>query len=140
MKRTGETAPCIGAFVHLLLRPIDLHVVRKKATDDAGVLNPRLAHLYIDYVVSSPATQRKLAYANTRTDDQGVFAFPNLPPDRWYYIIAQALTGQVMISWQLAVHLHEGERVQVFLTNANATLPIYTDSAEQSGADPSSDQ
>lgn len=117
--------------MYLLLRPLDLDAVRKKATDETGALIPRLAHLYIDYVVSSPATQQKLAYAKTRTDRQGFFELPNLPPNRRYYLIAQALTGKVMISWQVEVYLHEGERIQVFLTNANAVLPIY--------ADPSSD-
>lgn len=94
-------------------------------------MNPRLAHLYVDYVVSSPATQQRLAYAKTRTNQQGLFELPDLPPNRRYYILAQALTGRVMISWQVEIYLHEGERVQVFLTNANAALPIY--------ADPSSD-
>ncbi len=88
--------------------------------------NPLLAHMYVEYVISNPETQSKLAYAKTRTTPNGTFVFPNLPADRWYYVTAQALTGPVLVSWQLGVYLYPKERVQVFLNNANAALPIYT--------------
>ncbi|HXF83576.1 MAG TPA: hypothetical protein VNN19_12575 [bacterium] len=82
--------------------------------------------MYVEYVMVSPQTQAKNAYAQQRTDARGRFAFRNLPADRWYYVLAQAL-GNVMVSWQTAVYLYPQERVQVVLTSANASLPIYTE-------------
>ncbi len=38
---------------------------------------------------------------------------------------AQALTGPVLVSWQVAVYLNPKDRIQVFLHNANAALPMY---------------
>ncbi len=81
--------------------------------------------MYLDIVISSPETQQKLSYARTRTEEDGSFLFRDLPPDRWYYVTAQALTEQVMVSWQIGVYLREAERVQVILTNTNAALPVY---------------
>jgi len=53
--------------------------------------------------------------------------FRNPPPERRYYVVAQAL-GPVMVSWQSGVYLYTRERVQVILTNTNAALPIYATS------------
>lgn len=103
-----------------------MDTIKKKAAEKDGVYNPLLAHMYVEYVISNPETQSKLAYAKTRTNPNGTFVFPNLPADRWYYVTAQALTGPVLVSWQLGVYLYPKERVQVFLNNANAALPIYT--------------
>jgi len=111
--------------VYLLLQPIDFDAIKQKALKD-GVFNPMLAHMVVEYVIASPETQSKLAYAKARTDAKGQFLFPNLPGDRWYYVTAQALTGQVLVSWQIGVYVYPKERVQVFLHNANAALPIYT--------------
>jgi len=134
LKGHGEVVPCAGARVYLLVRPVDLDSVRKKAALGSGGFNPRLAHLYVEYLMINPETQRRNAYAKARADARGRFEFRNLPSERWYYVIAQAL-GNVMVSWQVAVYLHPRERVQIVLTNTNAALPIYS---EQEGpAEPS---
>jgi len=54
-------------------------------------------------------------------------------------VMAQAL-GNVMVSWQTAVYLYPKERVQVVLTNTNASLPIYTEelSVDVDGLGPAS--
>lgn len=117
--------PCAGARIYLLLRPVDVDSVKRKVIEKNGTFSPHLAHMYLDMVISSPETQHKLSYARTRADDNGNFLFPNLPPDRWYYVTAQALTDHVMVSWQVGVYLLQGERVQIVLTNTNAALPIY---------------
>lgn len=90
-----------------------------------GVFNTRLAHIAVGYVIANSETQSKLAYAKTKTNAKGQFVFPNLPGDRWYYVTAQALTEQALVSWQIGVYVYPKERVQVFLHNANAALPIY---------------
>lgn len=117
--------PCAGARVYLLLRPVDVDSVKRRVIEKNGTFSPHLAHMYLDMVISSPETQDKLSYAKTRTDGKGNFLFSNLPPDRWYYVTAQALTEHVMVSWQVGVYLRQGERVQIVLTNTNAALPIY---------------
>jgi hypothetical protein len=117
--------PCGGARVYLLLRPLDVDSVKRKVIEKHGTYIPHLAHMYLDIVISSPETQQKLSYARTRTEEDGSFLFTDLPPDRWYYVTAQALTEQVMVSWQIGVYLREAERVQVILTNTNAALPVY---------------
>lgn len=89
--------------------------------------------MFVEYVIASPETQSKLAYSKTKTNAKGEFVFPNLPADRWYYVTAQALTGQVLVSWQLGVFLYPKERIQVFLNNGNAVLPIYAKQASTSG-------
>lgn len=119
-------AACAGARVYLLLRPIELDPIKRKAMVEAGALNPRLANLYLDMVISAPETRDRLAYATTRTDAEGGFTFADLPPDRWYYVTAQAFPSNAMVSWQVGIYLRQGERVQVVLTNTNAALPIYT--------------
>ena len=93
--------------------------------------------MYIEYVLVNPETQAKNAYAQVRTDARGRFEFRNLPGDRWYYVMAQAL-GNVMVSWQTAVYLYPKERVQIVLTSTNASLPIYTEevSVEVDGLGP----
>ncbi len=113
--------------MYLLVKPLDMDEVRQKAARD-GVFNPLLAHMFVEYVVSSPEVQRRLAYARTTTDARGRFVFSNLPGDRWYYVVAQALTGKALASWQVAVYLYPRERVQIFLHNANAALPVYVPS------------
>lgn len=125
MQSGGQVVPCADARVCLLLRPIDMDRIKHQATKD-GSYNARLAHMFVEYVMVSPETQAKNAYAQQRTDGRGRFAFRNLPGDRWYYLLAQAL-GTVMVSWQTAVYLYPQERVQVVLSTANATLPIYTE-------------
>lgn len=121
----GGVIPCGGARVYLLLRPLDVDSVKRKVVEKHGTYIPHLAHMYFDVVISSADTQNRLSYARTRTEEDGSFLFKDLPPDRWYYVTAQALTEQVMVSWQMGVYLREGERVQVVLTNTNAALPIY---------------
>jgi hypothetical protein len=121
----GRVVPCHDARVYLLVRPIDLDSIKKKAAQN-GSFNLRLAHMYIEYVMVNPDTQAKSAYAQMRTDAKGRFEFRGLPGDRWYYVMAQAL-GSMMVSWQTAVYLYPKERVQVVLTNTNASLPIYTE-------------
>lgn len=121
----GKVVPCTGASVHLLLKPIDFDAIKKKAAEKDGVFNPLLAHMYVEYVIASPEMQTKLSYAKTKTNAKGQFVFSNLPGERWYYVTAQALTGPVMVSWQVAVYLYPKERIQVFLHNANAALPMY---------------
>jgi hypothetical protein len=121
----GKLIPCAGARVCLLLKPIDFDMIKKKAAEKDGVFNPLLAHMYVEYVIASPETQSKLAYAKAKTNAKGQFVFSNLPAGRWYYVTAQALTGSVLVSWQVAVYLHPKERIQVFLHNANAALPMY---------------
>jgi hypothetical protein len=81
--------------------------------------------MYVEYVIASPEMQDKLSYAKTKTNAKGQFVFPNLPGGRWYYVTAQALTGPVLVSWQVAVYLNPKDRIQVFLHNANAALPMY---------------
>lgn len=130
MRSGGEVVPCADARVYLLVRPIDLDRVKQQASKN-GSYNARMAHMYVEYVMVSPETQAKSAYAQMRTDARGRFAFRNLPGDRWYYVMAQAL-GSVMVSWQAAVYLYPQERVQVVLTNANASLPIYTEEVSMS--------
>jgi len=115
----------VNAYVFLLLQPIDFDAIKQKALKD-GVFDTLAAHMMVQYVVASPETQSKLAYAKTKTNAKGQFLFPNLPGDRWYYVTAQALTGQVLVSWQIGVYVYPKERVQVFLHNTNAALPIYT--------------
>ncbi len=122
----GKIIPCTGANVYLLLKPLDIDAIKKKAAQKDGVYNPLVAHMVVEYLITNPETQRKLAYTKTKTNGKGQFVFPNLPGDRWYYVTAQALTGQVLVSWQIGVYLYPKERVQVFLHNANAALPIYT--------------
>ena len=117
--------PCGGARVYLLLRPLDVDSVKRKVIEKHGHYIPHLAHMYLDVVISSPETQRRISYARTLSEEDGSFLFKNLPPDRWYYVTAQALTEQVMVSWQIGVYLREAERVQVVLTNTNAALPVY---------------
>ncbi len=129
----GKIIPCASANVYLLLKPIDIDMIKKKAAQKDGVYNSLLAHMYVEYVISNPETQSKLAYARTKTNGKGQFVFPNLPADRWYYVTAQALTGHVLVSWQLGVYLYPRERVQVFLNNANAALPIYTKNETPTG-------
>lgn len=119
-------AACAGARVYLLLRPIELDPIKRKAMVETGVLNPRLANMYLDMVISAPETRQRLAYATTRTDGEGGFTFADLPPDRWYYVTAQAFPSDAMVSWQVGIYLRQGERVQVVLTNTNAALPVYT--------------
>jgi hypothetical protein len=118
--------------VFLLVKPIDIEEVKRRAARD-GVFNPLLAHMFVEYVVCSPQTQNRLAYARTRTDARGRFVFSNLPGDRWYYVVAQALTGTALASWQVAVYLYPRERVQIFLHNANAALPVCAPTASPSG-------
>jgi hypothetical protein len=89
--------------------------------------------MLVEYVISSAETQAKLAYTRTKTNAKGTFAFPNLPADRWYYVTAQALTGPVLVSWQIPIYLYPKERVQVFLNNANAILPSHV--KQGTGAD-----
>ncbi|HTE03421.1 MAG TPA: hypothetical protein VK739_04710 [bacterium] len=120
----GKTIPCAGASVYLLLQPIDIDAIKQKAVKD-GAFNPRMAHIAVGYVIASHETQSKLAYAKTKTNAKGQFLFSNLPGDRWYYVTAQALTEQELVSWQIGVFVYPKERVQVFLHNANAALPIY---------------
>lgn len=120
----GKIIPCADAAVYLLLQPIDFDAIKQKAIKD-GVFQPRLAHIAVGYVIASHQTQSKLAYAKTKTNGKGQFVFPNLPGDRWYYVTAQALTEQALVSWQIGVYVYPKERVQVFLHNANAALPIY---------------
>lgn len=129
---SGTILPCANAPVYLLVKPLDLEDVKQKAVRD-GVFNPLLAHMFVEYVVGSPEIQNRLAYARTRTDTRGRFTFANLPGDRWYYVVAQALTGQALASWQVAVYLYPRERVQIFLHNANAALPVCAPSAGASG-------
>lgn len=117
--------PCSNARVFLLLRPVDVDSVKRRVIAKYGMLSAHMAHMYLDMVISSPETQHKLSYARTRTDDEGNFVFKNLPPDRWFYVTAQALTEQVMVSWQVGVYLYPGERVQIVLTNTNTALPVY---------------
>jgi len=117
--------PCGGARVYLLLRPLDVDSVKRKVIEKHGHYVPHLAHMYLDVVISSPETQQRISYARTLSEEDGSFLFKNLPPDRWYYVTAQALTEQVMVSWQIGVYLREAERVQVVLTNTNAALPVY---------------
>ena len=117
--------PCGGARVYLLLRPLDVDSVKRKVIEKHGHYVPHLAHMYFDMVMTSPDTVQRLSYARTKTEEDGSFVFKDLPPDRWYYVTAQALTEQVMVSWQMGVYIREGERVQVILTNTNAALPIY---------------
>ena len=121
---SGDIIPCARVPVYLLVKPIDIGDVRQKAVRD-GVFNPLLAHMVVEYVVGSPDVQNRLVYARARTDVRGRFVFSNLPGDRWYYVVAQALTGKVLASWQVAVYLYPRERVQIFLHNANAALPVY---------------
>lgn len=121
----GKLVPCTGASVHLLLKPIDFDTIKKKAAEKDGTYNPLLAHMYVEYVIASPEMQAKLSYAKTKTNAKGQFVFPNLPGGRWYYVTAQALTGPVLVSWQVAVYLNPKDRIQVFLHNANAALPMY---------------
>lgn len=130
MRSGGEVVPCADARVYLLVRPIDLDRIKQQASKN-GSYNARMAHMYVEYVMVSPETQAKNAYAQMRTDARGRFAFRNLPGDRWYYVMAQAL-GSVMVSWQAAVYLYPQERVQVVLTNANASLPIYAEEVSMS--------
>jgi hypothetical protein len=125
LRGRGEVVPCAKARVYLLVRPVDMDGVKKKAADPEGQFSPRLAHLYVEYLMINPETQRKNAYAKTLTDAKGRFEFANLPADRYYYLVAQALGGSVMVSWQVSVWLNVKERVQVVLTNTNASLPIY---------------
>lgn len=125
MQSGGQVVPCADARVCLLLRPIDLDQIKQQASKN-GSFNPRLAHMFVEYVMVSPETQAKNAYAQLRTDSRGRFAFRNLPGDRWYYLLAQAL-GNMMVSWQTAVYLYPQERVQVVLSSANASLPIFTE-------------
>jgi len=120
----GKTIPCAGASVYLLLQPIDIDAIKQKAVKD-GAFNPRMAHIAVGYVIASHETQSKLAYAKTKTNAKGQFLFSNLPGDRWYYVTVQALTEQELVSWQIGVYVYPKERVQVFLHNANAALPIY---------------
>ena len=121
----GKLVPCTGASVHLLLKPIDFDAIKKKAAEKDGTYNPLLAHMYVEYVIASPEMQTKLSYAKTKTNAKGQFVFPNLPGGRWYCVTAQALTGPVLVSWQVAVYLNPKDRIQVFLHNANAALPMY---------------
>ncbi len=121
----GKVIPCASANVYLLLKPIDIDAIKKKAAQKDGVFNPMLAHMYVEYVIAAPETQSKLAYARTRTNAKGLFVFRNLPGERWYYVTAQALTGPVLVSWQIGVYVHPKGRIQVFLHNANAALPMY---------------
>ncbi len=115
------------------MKPIDIDAIKKKAAQKDGVFNPLLAHMFVEYVITSHETQSKLSYAKTKTNAKGEFFFPNLPGDRWYYVTAQALTGQVLVSWQVGVFLYPKERIQVFLNNANAVLPIYAKQASSTG-------
>ena len=108
----GKAIPCASASVYLLLQPIDIDAIKQKAVKDG-------------YVIASHETQSKLAYAKTKTNAKGQFLFSNLPGDRWYYVTVQALTEQELVSWQIGVYVYPKERVQVFLHNANAALPIY---------------
>lgn len=121
----GGVVPCASASVHLLLKPLDFDGIKQRASQK-GDFNPLLAHMVLEYVIANSDTQSRIAYAKTKTDGRGQFAFSNLPADRWYYVTAQALTGPVLASWQLGVYLYPKERVQVLLTNTNAVLPIYT--------------
>jgi hypothetical protein len=130
----GEVIPCVGANVHLLLKPIDFDAIKRKAAQKDGAFNPMLAHMYVEYVIASPETQSKLAYARTHTNGKGLFVFRNLPGERWYYVTAQALTGSFLVSWQIGVYLHSKGRVQVFLHNANAALPMYVKQASTTEA------
>jgi hypothetical protein len=123
----GALLPCANANVYLLLKPLDMDGVKQKAVQE-GEFNPLLAHMALEYVITSAHTQSRAAYARVKTNAKGQFVFPDLPGDRWYYVTAQALTGPMLASWQLAVYLYPKERVQVFLTNANAVLPIHTKS------------
>src|SRR3989442_1670887 len=107
----GKTIACVNAYVFLLLQPIDFDAIKQKALKD-GVFDTLAAHMMVQYVVASPETQSKLAYAKTKTNAKGQFLFPNLPGDRWYYVTAQALTGQWLVSWQIADYVYPKERVQ----------------------------